>query len=223
MAPADPTRSTPAAWASSFELCHDVIYSLHSNKPEKRVPPLKHGPCSPISETTSCTVRARRVLPRGSGTWSKDYATLAPRLRSHRFQSKASPRFHRGNIVSRGVSFIPPAVRRKELVLAKTNAIQQELRGMESRGELRLLPARREWYGPDECHLRFRKSREAIAEWLDLLLCIDRAAPHVGKPIRPISSESLYLRCHPEYRLFHFRSPERRPFVIAPGATVHSF
>ena len=46
----------------------------------------------------------------------------------------------------------------RDEVLSQVNAIQNELRDMESRSEIQLLPARREWYGP---------GRVSSAPWQD--------------------------------------------------------
>ena len=111
----------------------------------------------------------------------------------------------------------------RDEVLSQVNAIQNELRDMESRGEIQLLPARREWYGPDEFHLRPGRTRDAVTEWIDLLLGVGGPRPDAEAPAA-ISRESLYLNCRPEYRVFRARGKyQDRPFVIAPGATVRSF
>ncbi len=112
----------------------------------------------------------------------------------------------------------------QQLVLSHVHAIQRDLQEMESQGKLQLLGARREWYAADGCHLRLSKSREAMAEWLDLLLGIDPSAPNPEAGFQAPAKESLYFHCPPEYQLFgNPRKHQCRPFAIAPRATVRSF
>ena len=109
-----------------------------------------------------------------------------------------------------------------ETVLSHVNAIHGELRQMASGGVLKLLPTLREWYFPDECHLRIRKHPEAMGTWLDLLFGIDQSIRNLEIP--SLQKEGLRFHCHPEYRLPRTRRHHRaRPFNIAPRATVRSF
>jgi len=110
-----------------------------------------------------------------------------------------------------------------EDVLRGLQAIQHELRLREARTELQLLPAQREWYAPDACHLRPAKSREAMGAWLRRLLGVE--TPGRGGHSTSFSKGGLYLHCRPEFRLLggHRRSHKARPFVMTPGCTVRGF
>ena len=112
----------------------------------------------------------------------------------------------------------------QQLVLSHVHAIQGDLQEMESHGKLQLLGTRREWYAADGCHLRLSKSREAMAEWLDLLLGIDPSAPNPETGFQAPAKESLYFHCPPEYQLFGSpRKRQHRPFAVARRVTMRSF
>ena len=125
--------------------------------------------------------------------------------------------------ISRHVVYPSSRVPREE-VLSQVDTIQDQLSNMESRGEIRLLPARREWHGPDGFHLHPARTRDAITEWIDLLLSTNRIRSHPEAKTAAVSKKSLYFNCRPEYRVFRSGGNHRdRSFVVGPGVIVRGF
>ena len=111
-----------------------------------------------------------------------------------------------------------------DAVVSSVQAVQDELGEMASRGEIELLPLRREWYSPDACHVCPSRGGEAFGEWIDALVGVGDAMGG-GQAVVHLATEGLYLQCRPAYRLFgsSSRAHDARPFVVAPGVTVRGF
>ena len=166
-------------------------------------------------------------------------ATLAGRVRSivERFRG-AGARVAVTSLPTEGIAALSPGMfhfartlvyptsrATHDEVVSNVGAVQEELRQMDSRREIELLPAHRAWYSPDACHIRPAHSGEAFREWIDGLVGVDDAMRRGFQPGAHFSKEALYLHCRPAYRFFrrNGRRHDARPFAITPRATVRAF